>query len=222
MPELTELQDLTAPQRSVLAALGHEPILADTFYLTGGTLLKARGISPRESNDLDFFTFPTIDGPTYTRRLVTLRQLLEQLFGSTRLATTDRGFLHVPSGTRIDAVADTIPAIDAFVAYNGLKTAGLKDVAASKASALCSRDELKDYLDVAFLTKHTGWRLKDLAGFAEEKFKLGTVSEEKLFTELLAKRAAFDVHPTIFLRGGERNVALVAEQVQHLLDTVSV
>lgn len=222
MPHLAELRDLTAPQRTVLELVGHEPSIATTFYLAGGTLLKARGIVPRESNDLDFSTFPSVDGLTYTRRLGEFRQLLERTFGTASIAPTDRGFLHADSRMVIDVIADAVPAIDAFVVYDGLQTASLKDVAASKASALCSRDELKDYLDIAFLTHHTGWLLADLAAFAEEKFRLGTVSEEKLFTELLAKQESFRVPPNAFLRDQDQNAALVAQQVQRLLDAVSV
>lgn len=222
MPSLAELRDLTAPQRRTLEAVSRTPTLAETFYLTGGTLLKTRGISPRESNDLDFFTFPHVDGRTYMQRLGELRRELEDLFGAAQVTPTDRGFLHTASGMVIDTVADSTSAIDAFVPFDRLQTAGLKDVAAGKAAALCSRDELKDFLDIAFLTRHAGWTLADLARFAEQKFRLGTVTEEKLFTELLAKREGFRVTPELFLRDGTANVRLIATQIQSLLDATDL
>lgn len=222
MPALSELCDLTEPQRLVLERVERSEPLVSTFYLTGGTLLKGRGIVPRESNDLDFFTFPAVESLRYTQRLRDFRTILEKVFGAQNVALTDRGFLHAESRLVIDVVQDAVPAIDDFVAYGRLPTAGLKDLAASKASALCSRDELKDYLDVAFLTHHTGWVLQDLAAFAEQKFGLGTVSEEKLFTELLAKRDLFTVPPGLFIRNHARNLALLETQVQHLLDQTTV
>jgi len=58
---ISDFVDLTAEQRTVLEAFERDTTLCDTFYFTGGTLLKALGIVPRLSNDLDFFTFPFIN-----------------------------------------------------------------------------------------------------------------------------------------------------------------
>jgi len=41
---LADLQDLTQPQRAALGAVEADEKLRETFYLTGGTLLKALGI----------------------------------------------------------------------------------------------------------------------------------------------------------------------------------
>ncbi len=222
MPTLDSLQDLTETQRRVLEGIEREPTLTQTFYLTGGTLLKAVGIAPRRSDDLDFFTFPAVESLTYTQRLVRMREVLTGLFGNDAITETDRGFLHTASKTVIDVVADRVKAIDSFVPYGNLQTVSLKDLAASKASALCSRDEVKDYLDIAFLTKRQGWLLRDLAGLAEEKFGLGTVSEERLLTELLAKRDLFRVPPDLFIRNADENLALIHQQVAYLLEHTSV
>jgi len=214
---LSELVDLSEAQRTLLEEFAHEDLLSQTFYLTGGTLLKARGIVPRLSNDLDFFTFPSFDQRAFIPRLRTLHSLLEKIFGSEHIVTTDRGFIHNSSGTVIDVIADEIHTIDEFVMFGKLSTSGLMDLAANKASALCSRDEMKDYIDIAFLTRDQGWSLKQLEEFAEKKFGLATVTEEKLVTEILSKQAMFTVPHEIFLRNPEKNLTIVHEQMTRLL-----
>lgn len=219
---IADFQDLTESQTRVIQAVESDQTLTDTFYLTGGTLLKARGIVPRESNDLDFFTFSEIDSLTYTQQLSRLQRILDEAFGAKQFLPTDRGFQDVTSHILIDVVADAMPNIDSFMSFGRLKTASLKDLAAHKASAICSRDEVKDYIDIAFLTKHEGWLLADLEKLGEEKFKLGTITEEKLVTELLAKREAFAITPGLFLREGQKNATFVTQQIDNLLKNSSL
>lgn len=209
--------DLTESQRAVLECINAEPLLYETFYFTGGTALKALGIVPRISNDVDLFTFSHISSLVYTQRLTLFRTLLCDRFGSANIVETEHGFLHTGSGTIIDTVADTIRNIDAFFRYENISVASYKDMAAHKASALCSRDEVKDYVDLAFLTRDQQWLLKDLETFAEQKFGLGTISEEKLMTEFLAKREQFPLSPDMFLRTPSHYIALVEQQVAALL-----
>lgn len=223
MPQsIDDLQDLTEPQQRVLHAFESDQELTDTFFLTGGTLLKALGIVPRESNDLDFFTFSHIDSLTYTQELVRIQKVLVELFGAEELTTTDRGLRHAASNMLIDCVNDSVPNIDAFASFGHLKTASMKDLAAHKASAICSRDEVKDYIDIAFLTKQYGWLLQDLERLAQQKFALGTITEEKLITELLTKREAFSITPNLFLRDGSENTNLVQQQITYLIEHTSL
>lgn len=215
----SNLVDLTDVQLTVLEAFERTDTLTKTFYLTGGTLLKARGIVPRISNDLDFFTFSHVDSRSFPVHLRAIHSMLEQTFGAAHIVATDRGFIHRPSGTVIDVIADTITNIDEFITFGNLSTAGLKDIAANKASALCSRDEIKDYIDIAFLTRDQKWSLRTLEEFAEKKFGLGTVTEEKLVTEILSKRSLFSVPADIFLRNPEEQAAIVQQQIERLLET---
>lgn len=220
--KINDLVDLTQEQATLLAGLARVEQLTDTFFLTGGTWLKAVGVVPRRSMDLDFFTFAKVSEREYLAGLKRLRELMEELFGREAVRLTDKGLLLKESGMIVDAVADASPKIDEFVIIDGLKAAGMKDVAAHKASAVCSRDEIKDYIDIAFLTADKGWGLLDLAEMAEEKFKIGTINEEKLLTELLAKREAFSVPEDIFLRDGSANAARVERQIGRLIEDVSI
>lgn len=216
---ISNLINLTEIQLAVLEVFEREDALNRIFYFTGGTLLKARGIVPRISNDLDFFTFPHIGSLSFLTHFRAFRSLIEKTFGSEHIVITDRGFIHQPSGVVIDVVADAMPNIDEFVMFDNLSTVGLKDIAANKASALCSRDEIKDYIDIAFLTKHQGLSLINLEEYAEKKFGLGTVTEEKLVTEILSKQSLFTLPLEIFLQEPEKNSAIVQQQIAHLLET---
>ena len=148
--------------------------------------------------------------------------MLENLFGAGQIAPSERGLRHTASNMLIDIVADAVPNIDEFAFFGRLKTVSLKDITAHKASAICSRDEIKDYIDIAFLTKQQSWSLKDLEILAEEKFKLGTITEPKLLTELLAKQDAFRVTPHLFLRDGWENAKLVEQQIHYLVEDTTL
>lgn len=219
---INAFKNLTEPQSVLLATLEQDREFTDFFFLTGGTLLKALDISPRHSDDLDFFTFATVDRREVNGRLLHLKNLVERIFGSSSITLTDRGFLHLPSGTLIDVVADAIKNIDVFQRFGNLAAASLKDLAAHKASALCSRDEVKDYIDLAFLTKHQGWNLNDLANFAEQKFGIATVTEEKLLAELLAQRDTIMIPDAIFLRNPQEQKNIIARQIDHLIEHTTV
>lgn len=217
-----QLVDLTVEQRAVLEAFECDTELSHTFYLIGGTLLKALGIVPRISNDLVFFTVPEINQlryPSYRKRF---GSLLAEIFGGYEIDATQEGFIHRPSGMVIDIVAEDIKNIEDFVLFGNLKTASVRDCAANKASALCSRDELKDYIDIAFLTKAHSWLLNDLEALAEKKFGPGTITEEKLLTELIAKQKQFDIPTSIFLMEGEKNRQLVKDHVALLIEKSSL
>lgn len=218
MQDLNDLKDLTAVQRKILECMECERSFTDVFHFTGGTLLKALDIVPRESNDLDFFTFPSVDGRTYLKSLADVKGFLSELFGADDVIVTDRGFLMPQSGMRIECVYDAVHAIDDFIPFGRLKTSGLRDLVANKVAAFCVRDEMRDYIDLAFLTAQKGWKLADLAAIAEEKFSLQTITEEKLLTEFLKKKEMFQhCPPAIFLRDQEENAMKVDQQVELLL-----
>jgi hypothetical protein len=219
---IDELQDLTEPQLEVIKNVADDVELARTFYLTGGTLLKALGIVPRQSNDLDFFTYPEVDALVFNQRMIRLHRLAQELFGVDQIVDTDRGWMDKASGMVIDAVHDNISQIGSFVVFGTLATASLEDAAAGKASALCSRDEIKDYIDIAFLTKKQNWSLRNLAEIAEKKFRLGTIGEEKLLSELVAKREQFQLRPEMFLRDGITNIELVTAQIDKLINSTTL
>jgi predicted nucleotidyltransferase component of viral defense system len=221
MKTLQDFVHLTPIQTKVLTILNEHPVFYEHFYFTGGTLLKALGIVPRESNDLDFFTFHTVPPQKFPMIRRSLEELLKKELGRESLGKATKGYVH-ESGMILEFIEDSLPPIGEFQTFGHIKTASLKDIAAGKTSALCTRDEVKDLIDIALLTKQEQWLLRDLADFAEEKFSIGTMQEEKLFEELLAKKKMFTVPPSIFLSDGEKNVELVNKQVDRLLNKNSL
>ena len=158
----------------------------------------------------------------FSSLMVQLKDVLVDEIGDERLVVTDKGFLDSKSGMTIDFILDSIPEIDEFLVFDSIRVSGLKDIAANKASALCCRDEVKDYIDMAFLTLDQKLKLADLAGLAEEKFKIGTVTEEKLIEELVSKREMFRIVPDMFLFDGKAQVSRVNRQIDFLLQTVKL
>src|SRR3989338_3772748 len=90
---IRDFQDLTEPQQAFLGAVHDDAKLRKTFFFTGGTLLKARGIVPRFSNDIDLFTFPTVLPRDYLAALQAIHGLLNNLFNEVNVKETERGFL---------------------------------------------------------------------------------------------------------------------------------
>ncbi len=219
---IKDFVDLTAEQRAVLEAFESNDALCKTFYFTGGTLIKALGIVPRISNDLDFFTFPQVDSRTFLAQREKVRMVLIKTFGEEHIHATEDAYTHRPSGMVIDLVIENIPMIDDVVEYGALRTAGLKDITAGKAAALCSRDEIKDYIDIAFLTHRANLCLADLENFAERKYGLGTITEEKLLAELVAKREQFALSEEIFLRDAQKHISFVQSQISTLIKETTV
>lgn len=216
------MQNLTDAQFKFLSRVERDKAFTSVFFFTGGTLLKALGVVPRHSNDLDFFTFAEVNDQDFMAAQSRAHDLMEEIFGTDAITLADRGFIHQESGMTIDMVADRSPNIESFKSFGSLQAASLPDLAAHKASALCSRDEVKDYIDVAFLTKLQGWRLQDLERLAEKKFRLGTISEEKLLAELLAKRESFSIPPEIWLDSPEKNTSIVSAQIDYLIAQTSL
>jgi len=222
MHTMIDFQDLTEPQLKLLLRLEKEQCFTEHFYFTGGTLLKALGIVPRESNDLDFFTFPEVDYPSYKKGLSVVRMVVQEVYGADDFDETDRGFALTKEGTFIDCIHESTDLIGDTVSYGRLQTAGVQDIGASKAGALCSRDEIKDYIDIAFLTKRENWTLSDLERMAREKYKMDTITEEKLLEELLSKRDLFQILPERFLRNGNEYVDFVNQQINTLIEQTTL
>ncbi|MBI4599300.1 nucleotidyl transferase AbiEii/AbiGii toxin family protein [Candidatus Uhrbacteria bacterium] len=219
---IKDFVDLTVEQRAVLEAFGRDDALCKTFYFTGGTLLKALGIVPRISNDLDFFTFPGVDSRAFLAQRKKVYTLLVKIFGEENIHATEDAYTHRPSSMVIDLVIENISLIDQVTAFGRLNTAGLDDITAGKAAALCSRDEIKDYIDIAFLTQRANLHLADLENLAERKYGLGTITEEKLLAELVAKREQFVFLEKIFLRDAQKHISFVQSQIATLIDQTTV
>jgi Nucleotidyl transferase AbiEii toxin, Type IV TA system len=124
----------------------------ETFTLYGGTAL-ALHFGHRESIDFDLFGTQSFDPASLIKRIPFLAEAdVIQLEADTLTMRVDRGgavlvsFFGVPEIGRIE---EPCAAAD-----NGLKVAGLLDLAGMKASVVQKRATAKDYLDIAALIDH--------------------------------------------------------------------
>ncbi len=124
--------------KQVLDKLRSDPIL-EPFYLAGGTALSLQ-LGHRKSIDLDFFSsnFPEID---------ILKQKLKDL---------DPTVIQEAPGT-LDVLIDDVKVsfleykyklLEDFVDFEGVKLAGVLDIACMKLSAMSSRGSKKDFVDL--------------------------------------------------------------------------
>lgn len=127
--------------------------LDSKWYLAGGTAL-ALQIGHRASVDLDYFTSEPFD-------VETLRATIQNIFVNEHLSfdyearntlwcTIDG--VKVSFITRRDSLIESPRVVDQFV------LASIPDITVMKLLAICSREEYKDYFDLACLSRETDIR----------------------------------------------------------------
>jgi len=164
---------VTPLQRQIISAVGRIRS-AGSVYLAGGTALALFYLGHRRSFDVDLFV----------REAEAVRAVGQEAVA----AWTAAGFEVVPSldketfvewtvrsaegpGVRVQVALDTAVLLDPlreFPEFPGLRVAGLRDLAASKAEALADRGALRDFIDVYFLVR-SGLRLSDILRWAAER-----------------------------------------------------
>lgn len=128
--------------------------LPPTVTLFGGTAIAAH-LHHRVSRDLDFFyTDPNTNVQHLREKLESLRPTavtlqdqtsLNAVFGHTKVQ-----FLH--AAEQRDLEPPTLIA--------GIKTAGLRDLTATKLKVILDRGELRDYYDLMAIEQHTGIKIE--------------------------------------------------------------
>ena len=123
------------------------------FYLAGGTALALR-LGHRKSVDLDYFIQKEVD----TRKL---QETLFKVFPSAKVQVTFEekntlwcsiNSVKVSFISRFDHMLDPVEIADHF------RLAGVKDITVMKLSAICGREEYKDYFDLACIAGITDTR----------------------------------------------------------------
>lgn len=126
--------------------------LSEDYYLAGGTAL-ALHLGHRKSVDLDYFLNKDIDTLVLKEKLTELFSADVQILFEEKntLWCSIRG-VKASFISRFDTLLDSIEVVGAF------RLAGLKDITAMKLSAICGREEYKDYFDLACLAGETDAR----------------------------------------------------------------
>lgn len=145
------LETVTDEMRRIARALLDN--LGDSYYLAGGTALAIR-LGHRKSVDLDYFSRESID-------TVLLKTQLRDLFPDARMQVvfeerntlwTSIDGVKVSFISRFEQLLDSVDRIDVF------PLAGVRDITLMKLSAICGREEYKDYFDLACLATSTDVR----------------------------------------------------------------
>lgn len=125
--------------------------LDSDYYLAGGTALSLR-IGHRESVDLDYFIAQHID-------TVKLKGILSELFPGIMFTYEDVDTLWCSiDGVKVSFISRLTSMIDEVQDEDGFRIASLEDLVVMKLSAVCGRDEYKDYYDLAELAQLTDGR----------------------------------------------------------------
>jgi len=134
-------------QRRILARLGTHQVIAENFFLTGGTALGAFYLGHRVSEDLDLFSRDDLDLPEIDFWIGRTWP------GETSPIRRSPGFVSIlVRGIKIDLVVDPLaePGNRQRVGLeegSSIAVDLLENIASNKLAALVGRTELKDYLD---------------------------------------------------------------------------
>jgi len=145
--------------KQVLETLSKTKLL-NNFYLAGGTAL-ALQLGHRKSIDLDFFSdhFPGND------------LLINNLTGFTpKVIQEVEGTLDVViEDVKVSFLEYNYPLLEPLVDYEGVKLAGVLDIACMKVSAISSRGSRKDFVDLYKIFEK--YPLREVLASFEEKFQ---------------------------------------------------
>lgn len=126
---------------------------SDEFYLAGGTAL-ALQIGHRTSIDLDYFSTRQIDTSALKNEIFNsfVSHEVEITFEDTDTLWCSINGIKVSFITRKDVLLKPILVDDSF------RLASIEDLTVMKLSAICGRDEYKDYFDLACISTVTDVR----------------------------------------------------------------
>ena len=176
-------------RRALLPALA---AFKKEFYLAGGTAF-ALQIGHRVSVDFDFFTeedFETKD----------VYEQVQKVFGQVPRTQESSNTLAivVQDDVRVSFMKYQYPLIDACVDTEYLRLASIPDIGCMKLSAIVSRAELKDYVDLFFILKH----LSLTALLANLSKKIPSL-DQNLVLKALVSFDDVSIEPIDFIKGNE-------------------
>ena len=182
---------LDKERQAILPLLGKLP---KHFYLAGGTAL-ALQIGHRDSIDFDFFTDEDFDTEV-------LFQTLKEIFSTHEVLKTHEEkntlYITINNTIKISFITFKYPLLLPVVEDQYLRLASTKDIACMKLSAITSRFNFKDYVDIFFLFKQ--FTLQDMLESAQIKFK-------DIDTNVILKALVYfddiEIEPIKFTSGNE-------------------
>ena len=161
---MLHIETVSPSTLDLLIRLQQLPALSDT-RLVGGTALALK-LGHRKSIDLDLFG--TFDPEVSYRKIL--------LDAGHSADGSDNGTVQSlrVDDVKVDLVNYPYPWLDEPVCENGVRLAGLKDIAAMKLSAVANRGRKKDFIDVARLLDV--FSLDEMLALYKQKFSVSEVS----------------------------------------------
>lgn len=123
----------------LIEKIGKEAVLADKFYLAGGTAL-ALQLGHRISVDLDFFSRTEFDDNF-------INQFILENKGKV-LVSESKTFHAIFKNSKISFFYYPYPLLNPPLNYKGIKIASIDDIACMKLIAIAQRAEKKDFFDL--------------------------------------------------------------------------
>ena len=122
-----------------------EELLA-SFFLVGGTSLALR-LGHRVSVDIDLFSDTAFE-------VQPVADMLRERYSIQLLETATNTVRGEVGGVKLDIISHRYPMLEAPVLVDGMRLAGLKDIAAMKLNAIANRGSKKDFMDYAELLNY--------------------------------------------------------------------
>lgn len=144
------------------------------FFFTGGTALAAFYLYHRYSDDLDLFTLSELAFREMSRLLPAIVLNLNSVFEERiRTANWQQGFVRVRNGEtlKIDLVRDVGAQFGTPQRLGDVIVDSELNIAVNKITAVFSRADTKDFVDLYFLLKK-GYSLNELIRLARKRFGL--------------------------------------------------
>ena len=163
---------LSEHQKRLLALLGSERIVANSFYFTGGTVLAEYYLHHRLSEDLDFFCEDEVPSDAVLAVLKSIQARagiesirFEQSFNRNLF------FLEVGGETiKTEFTYFPFPRIDKTKKQGGLAVDSLTDIAVNKVFTIFQKPRSRDFVDLFCIMREKKWTMADLVAKAQIKF----------------------------------------------------
>lgn len=134
------------------------------LFLVGGTSL-ALQIGHRKSIDLDLFGIFNLEQEEFS-------WIFKQFNSVTMINRTPNIKTYIIEDIKVDFVKYPYSWIDKAILKDGIRLAGMKDIAAMKLSAITGRGTKKDFIDLYFLLRY--FSLNQMLNFYNQKYPDGS------------------------------------------------
>jgi predicted nucleotidyltransferase component of viral defense system len=163
---------LTAKQLEILGIISNDADICRDFYLTGGTALAEFYLGHRLSEDLDFFSEKEVEVQAiavfwkkHQKKLRIKKVAFEQSFNRNLF------FLHLKNEViKTEFTYFPFPRIEKKMKKDKLFIDSLLDIAVNKIFTIYQKPRSRDFIDLYFIIKKTGWKIGELVKKAKIKF----------------------------------------------------